>query len=96
VIWLLRILIAAPNNSVFNVGSQREILIADLADLVVKTLSPESKIVFSDNGSFNTSSSSRYIPSNEKSRRELGLEEYTSLEKAIKNTFLWYQNNKNL
>lgn len=96
VIWLLRILIASPNNSVFNVGSQKEILITDLADLVVKTLSSESKIVFSDNGGFNTSSSSRYIPSNEKVRQELGLEEYTSLEKAIKNTFLWYQNNKNL
>jgi len=96
VIWLMRILIAAPNNSVFNVGSEKEILIADLAGLVVKTLSPESKIVFSDNGGFNASSSSRYIPSSEKVRRELGLEEYTSLEKAIKNTFIWHQNNKNL
>lgn len=96
VIWLMRILIASPNNSVFNVGSQKEILITDLAGLVVKTLSSESKIVFSNEEGFNTSSSSCYVPANEKARQELGLEEYTSLEEAIKNTFLWYRNNKNI
>jgi dTDP-glucose 4,6-dehydratase len=95
-IWLMRILISAPNNSVYNVGSSQEILIEDLAALVVKSLSSKSKITFSGNQGFNTSSSSRYVPSNEKVKQELGLEQYTSLEKAIKNTFLWYQNNNSL
>ncbi len=94
--WLLRILISAPNNSVYNVGSSQEILIEDLANLVVKTLDSKSKIAFSGNQGFNTSSSSRYIPSNEKAKQELGLEEYTSLNQAIKNTFRWYQNNQTL
>ncbi|NBV06106.1 MAG: NAD(P)-dependent oxidoreductase [Proteobacteria bacterium] len=95
-IWLMRILISAPNNSVYNVGSSQEILIEDLAGLVVKTLSSKSKIAFSDNQGFNTSSSSRYISCNEKAKLELGLEQYTSLEKAIKSTFLWYQKNNSL
>jgi dTDP-glucose 4,6-dehydratase len=95
-IWLMRILISAPNNSVYNVGSSQEILIEDLARLVVKTLSSKSKIAFSGNQSFNTSSSSRYVPSNEIVKREMGLKQYTSLEKAIKNTFLWYKNNNSL
>ncbi len=94
VIWLLRILLVAPRNSVYNVGSQREILISDLAQLVVNILSSKSKIDFCDTKAFNTSSSSRYIPSNLKALAQLGLEEYTSLEKSIENTFLWYQNNQ--
>lgn len=95
-IWLIKILISAPDNSVYNVGSSREILIEDLANLVIKTLSSKSKITFSDGKRFNTSLSSRYVPSNKKIKTELDLEEYTSLEQSIKNTFLWYQNNKNL
>jgi len=96
IIWLMRILISAPSGSTYNVGSSHEVLIEDLAGLVIKTLSSKSKIAFLGGEGFNTSSSSRYIPSNDKVKKELGLEEYTSLEKAIKNTFLWYQNNKNL
>lgn len=95
-IWLMRILLSAPSAAVYNVGSSREILIHDLADLVIKTLESKSKIAFLDGESFNTSSSSRYIPSNSKACKELGLEEYTSLESAIKKSALWYQNNKNL
>lgn len=96
IIWLLKILLTAKNNIAYNVGSSQEILIEDLASLVVKTLDSNSKINYSKEVSFNTSSSSRYIPSNEKAISELGLKEITSLENSIEKTFNWYQRNNKL
>jgi nucleoside-diphosphate-sugar epimerase len=96
VIWLIRILISGTSGAVYNVGSSQEILINDLAELVIKTISPKSKIAFLGKEGFNTSSSSRYIPSNEKAKKNLGLAEYTSLEKAIKKSSIWYQKNNKI
>lgn len=91
-IWLLKILFLAPKNSVFNVGSSIEISIQDLAYSVRDLVGSGLNVVCSDQNSVNTSLSSRYIPSIEKAKHELGLSEFTDLGSAIIKTYNWYKN----
>lgn len=91
VIWLIRILFLAPQNSVYNAGSDQEISVQDLAELVKNTLNKNCEIIFSDGEIVNTSSSLRYVPSIAKAKAELGLRQFTSLPQAIQKTYNWYK-----
>ncbi len=94
VIWIIKILLSDRKNEVYNVGSTRDITVKDLAKLVKQTLNSESNIIFKEGEVFNTTSSNRYVPSNSKIKGHLKVEEWTSLEEAIKKTYLWYLRNK--
>jgi dTDP-glucose 4,6-dehydratase len=70
--WLLALLERGQAGQAYNVGSDEEISIRDLAELVRDVLAPTKPVKIggkADAGNFR----SRYVPSVDKARRELGL-----------------------
>jgi dTDP-glucose 4,6-dehydratase len=90
VVWLWTILFRGLANEPYNVGSEREITIAQTAKLVAGCggLDPDSINIFCHEP--NVSSSSRYVPDTTKARTKLGLIERVPLEEAILRTFEWH------
>ena len=86
--WLLRILVHGRAGSVYNVGSNRALSIAELAQTTTKTLGGTVTIAGcpSPDGF-----RSRYVPEIERAHRELGLEVWTDLPAAIGRTAAWYR-----
>lgn len=83
IVWLLKILFSGKNLTAFNVGSDQSISIAELAERVVAVTNPglEIKIKLQKDTS---KPLEQYVPSVEKAKRELGLEVWTDLITAIK------------
>ena len=93
-IWLWTILLKGKPGEAYNVGSEKEISLKELAkkiaeiyteltgkkvDIIIKKQPEPGKIP------------ERYVPSTEKAKKELGLKETVSLEEAIKRTLKFYQ-----
>ncbi|PLZ00561.1 NAD-dependent dehydratase [Burkholderia sp. WAC0059] len=91
VIWLTRLLLKGQNRTVYNVGSDQEITIAGLAREIIATLAP-AKTVVVEGRSDTPGAGNRYVPSIEKARAQLGLDVWTTLPQAIRNTSLWSGN----
>jgi nucleoside-diphosphate-sugar epimerase len=90
-IWLWTMLFRAPSLVPINVGSAREVSILELAQAVAKTLNPHIVI----NVACQPSPGSvplRYVPSVDRAKQLLGLEETVSLEESILRTAAWYGN----
>jgi nucleoside-diphosphate-sugar epimerase len=84
-IWLWTILFKGKHARPYNVGSDVDLTIAQLADEVLKTLSPVSRINFAKQPPPNQLAQ-RYVPSIERVRRELGLDVRIGLSEAIRRT----------
>jgi len=86
IIWLLKLLVC-DEEGVFNVGSERQITIYDLAHKVRDVISPSSDVVIEHKdlteGNFTRDI---YVPSVSKIKSSLGVEEWTSLEDSILKT----------
>jgi len=86
IIWLLKLLVC-DEEGVFNVGSERQITIYDLAHKVRDMISPSSDVVIVHEdlteGNFTRDI---YVPSVSKIKSSLGVEEWTSLEDSILKT----------
>ncbi len=82
--WLWTLLLRGEPGGVYNVGSDREVSISELAETVrsVAGASNELQILTPPSGS----PPQRYAPDIARARRELGLEVETSLEEAIRLT----------
>ena len=78
--WLFCILINGKPRSLYNVGSDFEISIKDLAFKIRDLLSKEKEVIF--NNSVNTKSN-RYVPDISKANSELGLKISYNLDEAI-------------
>lgn len=87
-IWLWTILFKGVSNRPYNVGSENEITIADLAKVVAQTSGKNLKISLASEPSPHATPE-RYVPSVERAKNELGLHQYVSLEDAIKRTIAW-------
>jgi nucleoside-diphosphate-sugar epimerase len=87
-IWLWTILFRAPSLRAYNVGSARELTIAELAAKVESVLGNRSgvKILRTPTPG---QPPSRYVPSVRRAEEELGLRERVDLETAIKKTAGW-------
>lgn len=94
-IWLWKILFLGENSEIYNVGSERTISIADLANMVSK-LSPTKNEVIIRNKSDSGKLIDRYVPSTSKARNLLNLREFTDLEVAISKTIDHVSKNKSL
>ena len=92
-IWLWTILFKGVACHPYNVGSDQEITISQLAETVVTTLGGYVPSVESSRPHFNTSPSF-YVPSVERTRSELGLRVDISLKKGIRKTAAWYRDLK--
>lgn len=85
VIWLMTILRNGAPGRAYNVGSEDDVSIADLASLVAQ-LAPspvEVRIAAEATGA----PPHRYVPSTRRAQQELGLRQYVSLDEAIARTF---------
>ncbi len=88
-LWLIFLLFNGLDGHAYNVGSEREITIKELAILVKEIVNPDIDISIMneqiDHSGSNSAAAHRYIPDTTKARR-LGLEEWTELRTAIINT----------
>jgi len=87
-IWLWTILIKGQPCRPYNVGSDRSVSIAELADLVRRQIDPDSEVIIARQAK-PSQLRQRYVPSIERARGELKLESWISLEEAIERTARW-------
>jgi len=88
-IWLWTILFRGNNSMAYNVGSDSEINIAQLAGAVRNIVNPNCKIIMAGKPEMNLLPN-RYIPSISRARNELGLDDWIKLNEAIRRTKEWY------
>ena len=91
ILWLFKILLDGKSGQAYNVGSDEDLKIKDLAFAVVKALGLNNKI--------NVlgipvpgKPTERYVPSINMAREELKLDVFTSLDDSIKKTAAAYRN----
>lgn len=85
VLWLFKILLDGESGKAYNVGSDQDLSIKDLANTIVKVLGVDSKIKVGHAPNLKPFPE-RYVPSIELARKELGLDVFTSLEESIQVT----------
>jgi nucleoside-diphosphate-sugar epimerase len=84
-IWLWTILFKAPPLMAFNVGSENDISILELAQLVAATLNPHTEIRVTTKA-VHGRQPARYVPSVKRAYEVLGLRETIGLDEAIRRT----------
>jgi dTDP-glucose 4,6-dehydratase len=84
-IWLWTILFRGQPMRPYNVGSARDLTIAQLAETVRTVLAPALKIEIAKKSVPNTAPT-RYVPANNRAATELGLDEGIELEEAVRRT----------
>ena len=82
-VWLLKALVAGEAGAAYNVGSDREISVGDLAHLVRDTVCPLKPVVVRGGGAASNEPRPRYVPSIERARGDLQLDVWTPLARAI-------------
>jgi dTDP-glucose 4,6-dehydratase len=87
-IWLWTILFKGQSCRPYNTGSDRSINIADLAGLVSQVVNPGIEVTIAQRAD-PACPPQRYVPSIERARGELTLENWVSLEQAIEQTVRW-------
>ena len=87
-IWLWTVLIQGEPGLAYNVGSEKEISIADLAQTVSNITGTEIEGTISS-VSKSDDHSDRYVPDTTRARSKLNLEELISLDDAIRRTIIW-------
>lgn len=88
--WLWTIMIRGAPSSIFNVGSDEVVSIADLARRISRLVGSDRPITIAK-APVSGAPAQRYIPSIAKARHELGLEVRIPLDDAILDTARWYQ-----
>ncbi len=90
VIWLWTVLFRGTERVPYNVGSEAEISIADLARTVAATFEPPPEVTIA--GVPDASRlPDRYVPSTARASSELGLAAWVNLPEAIRRTTAWYR-----
>jgi nucleoside-diphosphate-sugar epimerase len=89
-VWLWTLLFNGPSLMPFNVGSEHDVSILDLARTVVATLAPETEILVAQKAAPGALPA-RYVPSIDRARDQLGLSEIVGLEESIRRTAAWHR-----
>jgi dTDP-glucose 4,6-dehydratase len=95
VIWLLKLLQRAEGCAAFNVGSEHGLSIAELAQIVAECFHPPVQVNIlgcSDSNKI----SDRYVPSTQKIRSEIKVEETVDLRTGILKTIDWHKQMKSM
>lgn len=87
VIWLLTIMVNGQSSQPYNVGSDSEITIKDLAETVSDIIYGENRVTIASPTP--TISPQRYVPDVNKVKNELGLQVYTDLKSSLNKTIDW-------
>ena len=94
-IWLLRILAVGAPGQAYNVGSEHAVSIEELAHRIVHSVGSATPVHIQTSGHAD-GPAPRYVPDTTKARRDLGLEEYVSLDIALAKTIQWIRKNAEL
>lgn len=86
--WLLALLVDGQNNKIYNVGSDKEISILELANTVKSQIAPQKQVVVLGDTQHAVGNINRnwYVPDISLARRELQLDNWTPLDAAISHT----------
>ena len=87
-VWLVTILVKGKKNQIYNVGSACETSIKELAELIVKYVAPDLKVIFNLGADTSPTGSSRYIPCVQKIS-QLGCVPTFTLREGIEQTFAY-------
>jgi dTDP-glucose 4,6-dehydratase len=90
-VWLWTILLRGKAGRAYNVGSEREINIADLARLVAEVAGVAASSVEVRGTPVLGEKPERYVPSTARARTELYLEEHIDLSESIRRTIAWHR-----
>jgi nucleoside-diphosphate-sugar epimerase len=85
VIWLWTLLLRGASGRAYNVGSEVDMKIAELADSIAHIFMPPLKVQIARAPDLKRPVE-RYVPSTERARRELGLRQFIDLETGIERT----------
>jgi dTDP-glucose 4,6-dehydratase len=88
-VWLWTILFNGESGRPYNVGSEADLSIADLAELVGRVLGPGLPVRVAQKPAAGTLPA-RYVPSTARAAGELGLRSLVDLEDAVRRTADWY------
>ena len=86
-IWLWTLLIRGESARPYNVGSDQDLTIADLARAVAENTVPETQVEIARQPS--GAPPSRYVPSVDRARDELGLTPLIPLSESIRRMYKW-------
>ena len=89
-IWLWTILFRGKGAHPYNVGSPRELTIADLARTVIRVAAPRTTVEIA-RPPVPGVPAARYVPSTQRADEELGLRPLISLEDGIRRTAKWHR-----
>jgi nucleoside-diphosphate-sugar epimerase len=87
-IWLWTLLLRGRAGCAYNVGSDFDVTISQLAQAVAEVVSPQAKIEIA-NKPDPTRPPERYVPSIQKACLELGLEPWIDLREGIRRMAQW-------
>ncbi len=88
VIWLITLLAGGGRHTIYNIGSDHQVSIAELAQLVQQIVSPNKKVKIQSRPSYSVGNVPRniYVPDIQRACNEFGLNAWTSLDEIIKLT----------
>jgi nucleoside-diphosphate-sugar epimerase len=89
-IWLWTILMRGRPCWPYNVGSETDLSIGQLAGLVAESFKPMQRVVIERSPTPGTPVE-RYVPATRRTQAELGLIQQVDLKAAIEKTIAWYQ-----
>jgi nucleoside-diphosphate-sugar epimerase len=88
-IWLWTLALGATATGAYNVGSEQPLSILESAQAVAAACAPDSEVIV-EGHPVAGARPPRYVPSTERARRELGLEQRVTLPDAILRTAEWH------
>jgi dTDP-glucose 4,6-dehydratase len=88
-IWLWKILCFGENCRPYNVGSDEDFCLADIAAKVAKSVQPEIAVHIAKQA-VPGHTPERYVPSIERAKNELQLKNFIGLEEGIRRTIEWH------
>ena len=89
-IWLWTLLVKGRSGRIYNVGSDADVSIETLARTIVGIVAPGADVEILGRAQVGTPPS-RYVPSIDRARTELGLVPIVSLTEAIERTAAWHR-----
>ena len=92
-IWLWTILFRGETCRPYNVGSEEDLTIAELAHHVAQVFKPPVEVRIAARTTPGKPAE-RYVPSTQRARTELRLQQYISLPEAIRRTVRWHSASK--
>jgi len=89
VIWLWTMLCRGEAGRIYNIGSEEDLTIAEVAARVAEVIKPPGVVRIASHPTPGQPPE-RYVPLTRRARMELGLKQYIGLSEAIERTVQWY------